>query len=121
MSRKNVQESYKMLSAASLATNQTSSAYNVKNQDKAFVVVKWSGTSPVGTLTVQARDRKETIGPDSDWVTLDFGSAISISGASGNHQLVFNELPFTDIRLVYTATSGTGTLDAWISSKVIGA
>lgn len=120
MSRKNIQESYKMFSGADISVNQTSVDTVIKTQDKAFIIVEWNGTSPVGTLTVQARNFKYPVGPDSGWVTLDFGSAISISGNSGNHQLVFNEMPFTDIRLVYAATSGTGTLDAYLSSKTVG-
>lgn len=121
MGRKNIQESYKMFDNVDISGSQTSADTTVKTQDKAFVIIEWSGSSPVGAITVQARNYKYPVGPDSGWVTLDFGSAIAVSGNTGNHQLVFNEMPFTDIRLVYTSTSGTGTLSAYISSKVVGA
>ncbi len=116
MSRKNVVSSYSMINAGSLAGNITSSTTNVLNLDKASIHLSWSGSSPAGTLVVEARN-----GDNDDWYELDFGSTISISGASGDHQIVFNELPFTSIRLVYTRSSGSGSLDAIITSKTIGA
>lgn len=106
-----------MFDAVSMATSQTSAATNVQNLDSASIFVEWSGaSSPVGTVTVQARN-----GAAGTWYTLDFGASIDVSGASGNHQLVFNEMPFTDIRLVYTRSSGSGPLTATISAKTVGA
>jgi hypothetical protein len=116
MGRKSVVPGFKMIDSGNLSGNIVSSIVSVKNLDKASIHLDWSGSSPVGTITVSARN-----GETDSWYTLDFGSAISISGNSGDHQIVLNELPFTDIRLDYTATSGTGTLDASITAKVLGA
>lgn len=115
MARKNIVPSFKMIDAASVASNLTSAIVNVQNMDKAAIHVEWAGASPVGALTVEARN-----GAEDTWYELAFGSAISISGNTGDHQIVFNELPFTDIRLQYAATSGTGTLDATITLKQVG-
>lgn len=104
-----------MIDAGSLGSSITSSTVNVINLDKASIHLEWTGSSPVGTITVQARN-----GEHDAWYALDLGSTISISGASGDHQLVFNELPFTDIRLLYTRTSGSGSLDAVVTMKVVG-
>jgi hypothetical protein len=116
MSRKNVLKSYKMLDAADISANASSPETSVINTDKASIHVVWSGSSPVGTLVVQAKN-----GEFDSWYTLDFGSAISISGSSGEHSIVLNETPFERIKLVYTATSGTGTLNAVITMKTTGA
>jgi hypothetical protein len=116
MGRKSVMPGFAMIDQQSLASNITSSVVSVKNLDYASIHVEWTGTSPVGTLTVEARN-----GETDSWYELDMGSAISISGNSGDHQLVFNLLPFTDLRLQYAATSGSGTLNAEISMKVTGA
>jgi hypothetical protein len=94
----------------------TSSIVNVINLDTASIHVYWNGTSPVGVITVEARN-----GESNSWYNLDFGSTISVSGNSGNHQIVFTEMPFTDIRLVYTRSSGSGTLNAIITMKTTGA
>jgi hypothetical protein len=98
------------------ATSQTSSSTNVENLDKAIIKVSWTGTSPVGVIEVQKR-----LGSLDAWTTVNMGSAISISGNSGSHDLLFNEMPGTELQLVYTSTSGTGNLTATISAKVLGA
>ena len=116
MGRKNVVKSYKMIEAGDLASNIESTTTNVINLDKASIHLKWSGTSPIGTITVEAQN-----GENDSWYELDFGSSINISGASGDHQIIFNELPFTSIRIQYTATSGTGEITATYTAKVTGA
>lgn len=117
MGRKNIVKSFKMFDAVELSSSQTSAATNVINLDTASIHLVWSaGSSPVGDITVEARN-----GEDDSWYELDFGSTISISGASGDHQLMLNEMPFTDIRIVYTRTSGSATLDAVLTMKTTGA
>lgn len=116
MARKNVLKSYKMIDAGDLSGNITSSQTSVINMDKASIVLAWSGTSPIGAVELQARN-----GEDDAFRALDLGAVVSISGDSGNHRILLNELPFTDIRLVYTATSGTGSVDAIITAKTQGA
>ena len=116
MARKSVLRSYKMLDAADLSGNLTSNVTNVLNLDKASISIQWTGTSPVGTIEVMARNGEEDV-----WQALDFGSTISVSGNTGDHRIVLNELPFTDIRVDYTSSSGTGTIDAIITAKTQGA
>lgn len=111
-----------MLNAVSLGATVTSGATSVKGVDKASILVEWSaGTSPVGTITVEARNGDGDGQTAPTWYELDMGSAISVSGSSGNHQLVFNELPFTDLRIKYTRSSGTATMTATITMKAVGA
>lgn len=114
--RKNVVKSFKMIDAGDISSNITSHTVNVINLDNASIHVEWAGAAINGTMVVQAKN-----GESDSWYDLDMGGVISLTGAGGDHQLVFNSLPFTDIRLVYTATAGTGTLDAKISAKVVGA
>lgn len=116
MARKNVVKAYSMIEAGDLSGSITSAVTNVINMDKASIHLSWTGSSPVGVFTVQVRN-----GENDSWYNLTMGGgAINISGNSGDHQLMFNELPFTDIRLVYAATSGTGTVDAIITMKQVG-
>lgn len=115
MARKNVLKSFKMIDAGDLSGNITSEITSVINLDKASIVLAWTGTSPVGTIEVQARN-----GEDDAWRALEFSSAINISGNSGDHRILLNETPFTDIRVVYNFASGTGTLDAIVTAKQVG-
>jgi len=123
--RKNVVRSYKMFDAVTISTDQSSTATNVLNLDNASIQVIWSGGgTPVGTITVEATN----IDPDlpsfdstTDYVTLTLSGTIAVSGNSGNHSIILEEMPFYAIRLIYTSTSGTATMSAYLSSKTIGA
>ena len=115
MARKNVVKAYKMIDAGDLSGNIQSNTTSVINMDKASISVQWTGSSPVGTFEVLARN-----GEDDAWQALDFGAAISVSGNSGDHRIVLNELPFTDLRVDYTSTSGTGSVTATITAKQVG-
>lgn len=115
MGRKSVVKSFKMIDQGDISGNVTSAITNVINLDIASIAISWSGTSPIGSITVQARNGEQEAFRD-----IDIGT-INVSGNTGNHDLIFTELPFTDLQVTYTATSGTGTLDAVLTSKVTGA
>ena len=113
---KRIVPGYKMWDSTSLGATNTSNSTNVQNLDKASIFVEWTGSSPSGTITVEVRNSSS-----GTWYALDFGSAITVSGASGTHSIILNELLFVDMRLVYTRTSGSGTINATIASKTVGA
>lgn len=116
MGRKSVLKSFKMLNQADLSTNQVSEITNVQNLDNGSIVLKWTGDA-VGTITVEARN-----GEKEDFRTLAFGGgAILLAGTADEHEIIFKLFPFTDIRIQYTSTSGTGSIDATITAKVVGA
>lgn len=118
MGRKNVVKSFDIISSdvGDLSDNFTSEIVNVINMDKASVHLEWSGTGVDGEFEIQARN-----GENDSWYVLDLNTSILVDTDSGDHQIVFNELPFTDIRLSYTSNAGTGTLTGKISLKVVGA
>lgn len=120
MARKNILEPYKMFDSVDISQTETSHIVNIKNMDKASIILEWTGSSPVGTIDVQVRNIKEPVGPVTSWISLDMGATINITGASGNHILRFDELPFSEVRLVYTSVSGTGSLTATVTAKQIG-
>lgn len=95
-----------------LVSNTTS----VINQDNASIHITWAGSSPVGEVVVEAQN-----GDNDAWYTVDFGAPINITGNSGSHVLIFELLPMTSIRLQYGYTSGSGTIQALITSKTTGA
>ncbi len=107
-----------MLSAADASTSQTSEPTNIEQLDKASIRVSWTG-SPIGTFQVEVRT-----GAKKPWFALDMGSVIDINSTTYpdlNHVIQLFELPFTDIRVVYTSTSGTGTISADLHMKTVGA
>lgn len=115
-----------MLESGDLSGNLTSLSSNVVNLDKASLRLSWTSADAVGTITIEAKQvNPEKPEEASDWFELDFGNVIAIDmtapSPDSEHQIIFNELPFTDLRVVYTATSGTGTIDATLSAKTVGA
>lgn len=98
-----------------LATaSTTSTVTEVQNMDNIGIVMNWTGTSPVGVVTIQVSNDQLT------WASLDFGSAIAVSGDTGNNVIDIAQLPYSYLRAVYTKTSGTGTLFSSLTCKQIG-
>jgi hypothetical protein len=56
------------------------------------------------------------------WVTLNLaGGTPTVAAANDTIAIDLNQLPYTAIRIVYTASvAGTGTCDIWISGRQIG-
>lgn len=91
--------------------------------------LSWAGTSPVGTVSVQASN-DYAVYPDGTvknagtWSTLTLSvngspvSTIAISGNTGNGLIDLNSCAAYAIRLIYTRTSGSGTMQAVINAKV---
>lgn len=89
----------------------------------------WSGTSPVGTIAIQISNDYSvnpggTVLNAGTWTSLDLvygGSVVSTVPVSGNtgNGAVDVETGAYAIRALYTKTSGTGTLQCKINSKVM--
>lgn len=93
---------------------------SVENQDTASYHVKFSAPAS-GTFSVQARNAD--LRPDQAalaWYDLNFGAPLTIT-AESDVQIVLNELPFKEMRLVWTPTSASGTMSAYLLMKAKGA
>ena len=116
MGRKHVVKTFKMVTDGDMSGAITSNATNVLQLDQASIYLEWTGTSVDGEFTVEARN-----GENAAWYTLDFNTDILAENDTDYHQIVFREMPFTDMRLVYTPAAGTGTLNATLTMKTVGA
>ena len=99
----------KIISAGDLSGNITSETIDVRLQYGWSVIAAWTGTAPSGTIKVQAS-------PDGVlWV--DTGVSASLSGNTGSY-FVNKEWQFYPyLRIVYTRTAGTGSVDIWFAGK----
>jgi hypothetical protein len=118
-----------VISAQSMAANITSTPTILQSLTVVNYAVSWTGTSPVGELSVEASNdyvEGATGGlSGGTWnvvpLTLN-GSTVTeipITGNSGNGMIDIPGLGAAAVRLVYTATSGTGSLTATIAGKVM--
>lgn len=115
---KNVLTPYRIVNAVSAGATATSGVTSIRFLDNVGVSLQWSaGSTPIGVYTVEASI------DGAIWKTLadDAATTANVSGASGSYQLKFSNCPFDQIRIVYTRTSGSGTLDAYIMGKSLSA
>lgn len=108
---------FKQISAGDMSGSLLGLETNVEFCDDALIYVEWTGNSPVGTLTIEFLKKPSGNTADEEWVSIDFGSPIAISGNTGSHTIQFTELPFTKIRPRYTRTSGAGSLTVSLMAK----
>lgn len=111
------------------AVSITSQVTILRSLSKFSYEVSWTGTSPIGTLALQVSNTYSlnadgTAGNAGVWmsVPLDVASAevstIPISGNTGNGFIDVTVQAGYAVRLLYTKTSGVGTLNATINGKV---
>lgn len=104
----------------SLAT-LTSVATNIQYLDT--VAYQWNFTgTPTGAFTVQvsldySQDQFGNITNAGNWNTITLTGSPAAAGAAGTQAANLQTLGFPWIRTVYTKTSGTGSLNTFISGK----
>lgn len=106
-----------------MAANITSAVTIVQNLSMISYDISWSGTTPVGTMTVEVSNTY-SVNPDGtvrtagNWTTLTLSSTTNVSGNNGNGFIDVDQTGAFAMRLKYTRTSGTGTMNATITAKV---
>lgn len=112
---------FQFVTAQSLGASFISQAQEVKLQDNIGIQLNWTGT-PAGAFDFQvsmdyAEDINGNITHQGHWISLVLDPAIVAAGAPDSAYIDFNQLSTPYIRIVYTRTSGTGLLDAYIVAK----
>lgn len=97
-----------LLTAVSMASNQTSVVFDASSARQFAVQSVWSGTSPVGTMNVSA---------SLDGVNFKSLYSLAVTGNTGIDVKELGYLASPYIQVSYTFTSGTGTLTVKLSAK----
>lgn len=112
-----------------MSGNITSKPSLVPNLSMMSYAYSWAGTAPVGAVSIQVSN-DYSINPDGStrnpgtWNTITFSLAgvpatsAPVTGSPGNGFIDVDATGAYAIRTVYTATSGTGTLQATFNAKV---
>ncbi len=112
-----------ILTSQSLGASFSSPATNVLLLDNVAIQLNVTTSDAVGTFTVEGSlDHVEANGVISNagnWVALNLSAVPTLSGSSTSFLLDLNQVSFPWIRVTYTRTSGTGTVNAYISAKAI--
>lgn len=114
---------YPVITNGNMASNITSIVTVVQNLSMISYDISWAGTSPVGTLSVQVSNTYSqnvdgSVNNPGNWTTLTLSSPTAVSGNTGNGFIDVDATGAYAMRLVYTAGSGTGLLNATINAKV---
>jgi hypothetical protein len=99
----------KIITDGDMSSDVTSQVMHLRIFDNIGLQVGWSG-SPVGTFTVEASNN------DTDYAELVM-DAMTTANSPNPFLISINQFPYRTLRLKYTATSGSGTLNAWGSAK----
>jgi hypothetical protein len=104
----------KVIDAGSMAATITSSAIRVEsNRDLSVQAIVSGGSTPIGTFTLAASNDCST------YTTMDT-SSYSWTGNSGSVFYDVKQPTMKCLELVYTRTSGSGTLNATVELKETG-
>lgn len=117
-----------VINAQSMGTSLTSDVTVLQGLTKGNYQVVWSaGSTPVGTIALQFSDdysiNNGVVNNAGTWTTATFSlagvpvSSAPVSGNTGNGMIEFTTAAYAS-RLVYTRTSGSGTMSVTIVGKV---
>lgn len=119
---------HRVLADGSMAGDVTSEVSVLPEISLVSYTFSWSGTSPVGVLRVQvsndyALDARGEVSSEGNWANISFltgisfAASVAVSGNTGTANIILPPCGAYAFRTVYTRTSGTGTLQAWICGK----
>jgi|WetSurMetagenome_2_1015567.scaffolds.fasta_scaffold804487_1 hypothetical protein len=111
------------LSSSSLGASMTSGALRIRDAVGLAIYLKWTGAGTDGTFKIQvSNDPQDTLSnfdTPSNWIDLP-GSNWVASGA-GDNMWSIKDTFFSFVRVVFTRSSGTGTIvNASITTKGYG-
>lgn len=107
------------MSLASITSNPTNIAY----MDNIVVQLNFTGT-PVGTFEIQVsidyeQDDQGNVLNTGNWTALALSPNPAAAGSAATIFLDLNQMGSMWVRVKYTRTSGTGTLNAFIAAKML--
>ena len=111
---------FKLIDAQSMAGDVTSSVVGIKFTDNISIQMSFTGT-PTGVFDVQVSNDYDPNLPTqtATWSSLTLSATPVASGSGDSILMDLTQVPAPFIRVKYTRTSGSGTLNATIAAKGI--
>jgi hypothetical protein len=124
MGRKNTLKKYQLITSGDMSADVTSSVTNIQYLDNIGIQLNFTGT-PIGVFRVQvSADYDQTAEGQvlnaGNWINMALTPTPTASGSAD--QIYIDILPTSApwIRVFYDSTSGAGTLNGFITAKMIG-
>lgn len=123
MSSRPILSPFPVITNGDMSGNIISAVTVIQNSSMLSYDISWAGTAPVGVMSVQVSNTYSqyadgTVRNAGNWTTLTLSAPPAVSGNTGNGFIDVDATGAFAIRLVYTRTSGVGTMNATISGKV---
>ncbi len=124
MSRKLTLAPYKVIDAGSMGTTLTSTVTNIQYLDNVGVQLNFTTSDAVGTFQVQVsmdytQDAVGNVLNAGNWINLTLNPSPVAASAANQIYIDINQVSAPYMRVKYTRTSGTGTLTAYITGKML--
>ncbi len=122
MSTRPILKPFPVFTNASMADDLTSPATIISNLSGVGYDIIWTGDA-VGTFSVEVSntysiDAMGNVQNAGNWTAVTLSGSVAPAGSADNGFINLAGLEAYAVRLVYTSTSGTGTLNATIAGKV---
>ncbi len=106
-----------------MSGNITSEVTIIQNISEFSYDISWTGTTPIGVMSVEAtntytQNADGTVRDAGNWNPIPLNTTPAVSDNTGNGFIEIDSQAGYAVRLVYTRTSGTGTMQAVICGKV---
>lgn len=113
---------YSVITNGSMSGNLTSAVTVIDNTTLVSYSYSWSGSTPVGTITVEvsndyALNEDGSLRTTGTWNAIS-GISAAVSGNTGSGFINLSNQAGYAIRTKYTRSSGSGTLQAKVVAKV---
>lgn len=122
MSRKSQLVKFKTITNGDMSSSITGAVTNIEWQDNIGIQLNFTG-APSGTFQVQISADYEkinnTVTNAGNWISLVLSPVPTAAGAADNIYVDITQISAPWIRVVYTRTSGTGILNAFIVGKQV--
>lgn len=122
--RKNNLYQYKILNAQSLGASFSSAPTNIEIMDNVSYQMNVTTSDANGTFTVEVsddynQDSQGNIISAGNWIALPVSVAMTLTGVNDTIMFDGNQISHPWIRLTYTRASGTGTVTAYVTGKML--
>ena len=122
MSSRPIFSPFQVITNGDMSGNLTSIVTVIQNLSQVGYDISWTGT-PTGTFSVQVsntytQNAAGQVSNAGNWTSLPLSIVPTVSGSSGSGYIDVDSISAFAIRLVYSAGSSSGTLNATICGKV---
>lgn len=117
----NVLKPKQIVNAGDMSGDVTSPAIEILNQDNIAIQMNWTGT-PTGTFDVQVsvdhlEDAEGNVLNAGKWISIPLSPSIAATGSADQALVELSPSAARYLRVVYTRTGSTGSLDMFVMGK----